>query len=226
MAEDDDTDDKPVTGATLATAFDKLADRLAAVTAPAQPVVEKAPEQPREYTRAELDALVEEGKINRVQADAQLDKQLEAKVTARVTANVTRAAAVETVNAAIDGYMAKVPALADKTSIEFKRVTDAFNDLVKHGSPDTKATELAALRIALPAVDLGAGRREDATSPEVGGGRPPPRRQAADREDQPPADMPARNRQHYESLIAKGVMADWKAVREEWKHRKPAGRAA
>ena len=144
--DDNNADDRPVTATALASAFDKLADRLAAVTAPTVPVAEKPPEPLREYTRAELDALVEDGKINRAQADAQLDKQLEAKVTARVTANVTAGQANDATKAAIDGYMAKVPTLADKTSLEYKRVTDAYNDLVKHGSPKTNATELAALR--------------------------------------------------------------------------------
>lgn len=217
-------EEKPITAADLTSAFDKLAGTLASVVgakpAPTETVTPKEP--PRVYTRAELDALVEDGKITKEQADARIERQIEERITANVTSKVEGATLTEKVQGQIDGYFTKHADLNDKTSDTFKRVSAEFDSLVRNGSPKTVATELAALKIVFPEHrELGPGERFTETSPEVGTGGPRRGRPPAD-PNGPPDGLSDRQKQHYERGIAEGMYADWKAVREELKHAKPS----
>lgn len=237
---DDNDDDKPVTGAVLASAFDKLADRLASLApAPAAaPVVAADPPAPAKvYTRAELTQAVEDGKINQATADAVWEKQIREAAAADAVATVRAEGAAEKVNAEITKFYERVPALKDRNSPEYAKVKAEFERLGSLGFATTKTvdgwrTELAALQAVFPpaAADLGPGERGLTTSPEsFGGGGPGGRRKPAERDTDPPSDLTPRQRQHYERLVGPGMLyPDWKAVREELKHARPSarGRAA
>ncbi|MFZ2652450.1 MAG: hypothetical protein WA210_20305 [Burkholderiaceae bacterium] len=208
--------------------FDKLATRLAALV-PAAPVVKADPPAapPKTYSRAELRQAVEDSKISQDQADEIWDRQTEARITQTVSERVRGETLTQTVEQKRDAYFSRHAELNDPTSAAFKRVDAIFTDLMKNGSPKTVATELAALKIAFPdGGDLGPGETVRGTSPEIGGGGSPPRgRNVQEKDTDPPADLNARQRQHYERLVGPGnLYPDWKAVREELKHAKPSAR--
>lgn len=182
----------------------KLEGKAEALTKP--PIPEKR------WTRAELQPKVDDGTMTQVEAEeilrAQEIRDLDAKWEKRLQERDAQHAKDSAIEARIASYTTRIPDLADKESADFKKVEKAFQELVAMGSPsDSKATEVAALRIAfgppekLP--DRTAALRE--THEETGGSGV-----GSDKgSDDPKEKVPAYYRGHYQNLINEGYYSGW-----------------
>lgn len=194
----------------------KLADATKPKTEPA-----------KEYTRAELTAMVEDGRISQAQADAQIDLQINAKAqrTAAQTATniVTEAQRKESVTSEIARYTQVVPELLNKGSKEFGDVAAQYRKLVAAGSPNTLATELAAIGIVHGPIETLEQARRGKPSHEAGretggSGGEQTRRKAGG-----PVtwdDLTPREKSHYQRGIDQGIYKDRAAVEAELKFAK------
>ena len=182
-------------------------------------------EEPKPMTRSELNQLVEDGKITQDAADTHWEKQIreDAKREARVAAadEVAGRQREQSLKAQLDEYRELIPAAWDTGSKERTRAAKEFEALVAMGLPNSRTTEVAALRAAFgdPAA-IRAARSLGRSGPgeshaEVGGGDRPDG--SGGDADGAPKDLSAREKAHYQNLIARGIVKDWKAVSEERK---------
>ena len=184
--------------------------------------------EPKPFTRAELNQLVADGKVTQDAADATMDRQLVERATKEAKsaagAEVAQRERESVVTAQLDEYRGLLPEAWETGSKERAKAAKEYRYLVeKLGYPDTKATEVAALRAAFGDPEaIKASRSTGKSGPgetheEVGG---------AERDeggkgdtDGAPKDLTPRQKSHYESMISKGHYKDWAAVREELKFR-------
>lgn len=182
-------------------------------------------EEPKPISRAELRQLVEDGKITQDAADAHWDKQVietaksEAAKAAR--GEVEGQQREQMVNRQLEEFKALVPAAWQVGAKERAKAEREFKALLEMGLPDNKVTEVAALRAAFgdPEV-IRAARSLGKSGPgethvEVGDGERPGE-SGADA-DGKPKGLTAREEAHYQNLINRGIVKDWKAVVEERK---------
>ena len=182
--------------------------------------------EPKPFTRAELNQLVADGKVTQDAADALYDKQVVERATkeAKEAAGtvVTQREHEAVVTAQLEEYRGLLPEAWETGSKERAKVAKEYRYLVeKLGYPDSKATEVAALRAAFGDPDtIKASRSTGRSGPgetheEVGGAE---RTDGGDSStDGPPKGLAARQKAYYESMISKGHYKDWAAVREELK---------
>lgn len=104
------------------------------------------PEEKPPLTRAQLRALVDDGKISQDDMDAELERQIEARIAKRVESVHAVKDRSSKINTEIDLYMEKIPDLNDSGSDSRKRVVEEFNRLRKLEYPNDASTELLALR--------------------------------------------------------------------------------
>lgn len=160
----------------------------------------------KEFSRQELRAQVNDGKITEDQMDDILDAQREKKfaklvdekVETRVSASQTGAKVTDQIAAYVDVY----PDINKDGSAVRAKVEAEFQALVKDGSPDSLATELAAIKIAMGPLKTGAGRRPAPDAHEDVG--------AGSDGDNKPADgwskgLSPAMKKHYEKQINNGV---------------------
>lgn len=182
---------------------------------------------PKELSAAELRQAVEEGKLTEDEAHAITARQIEKRVTATVTEQVRENEAAlarknlgERVSVEIERYTQAIPDLADQSSAAFQKVRTEYQWLVSHGSTaNDPQTELMAVRVAFGDIDklqkIKPGQRE--THQETGGHSEPGG--PTDHGDGSPKDMPADTRRYYQDQINQGVVADWKAAKDEWSYK-------
>ena len=177
----------------------------------APPAADKPP-----ATDAELAKLVANGSITQAQADAHARerdaKVLKAQVKAEVAAEIKGEQTASATSQDIERYVTLEPGLADKNSEISKRCATAYQRMVKRGSPESSATQLAAVEAVLGPLDaLEAARlpgRREMHEETGGGGRGG---------ESEPAGAPAglfkgvenRWREHYASMIGKGQYKGW-----------------
>ena len=120
----------------------------------------------------------------------------------------------------VDGYLAIMPDLNNKTSENYKRFAEEWSFQANRGLPDNDTTKLIALRSAFGSLDR-LQKTKDASDnkgggPKTGhaeiGGRGDP---AVKSDSDPIKGMPPAEKEHYTRLIAEGQYKDWKEVREE-----------
>lgn len=174
----------------------------------------KTPTQPQKvYTRAELNQMVEEGKISREQAEDYLDQVRELRLREAISKELAERDAqrerVARVKTELQRYKELVPEVMKAGTEEREQVTQEFNYLVSLGQPNDATTELAALRAVFGPVEKlerkkqmrgererfqeSGGRRDD------GGGAPKGKE----------PDLPSRYREHYQRLIDRGIYKGW-----------------
>ena len=185
---------------------------------------------PKQWSRAELNALVADGKITQDAADATIDRQVrEAAERAGRTAAAAEVAQRERaglIARQLKDYRELVPSAWEAGSKERAKVEREYNALIELGQAPNQATEVAALRAALgDPADIRASRATGRNGPgesheEIGGGERPGDG-SKDTGEGPPKDITPRQKAHYESMISKGHYKDWKAVRAELKHARP-----
>lgn len=185
---------------------------------------------PKPLSRADLNQLVADGKVTQEAADAEMERQVidTATTKARQVASdvVTQREREGLVTRELDEYRGLIPAAWETGSKERAKVEAEYRYLVgKLGYPDSKATEVAALRAAFGDPELikasrSTGRSGPAeTHSEVGGAE---RGEGGKSDaDSPPKGLAASHKAYYEKQIQRGLYADWNAVREELKFSRP-----
>jgi len=191
------------------------------------------PNEKREYTRAELTALVRNGQLTEAAANQLWDEQQAAKVKNETLAAVQQTLQADKAQTAIlaeiEAYKANVPGVMEEGSPARDKVFRKFQYLVhKLGMPENSyATQLAALHAAFGDLSELPGEREEDPEPsrETGGSR---RGGAADDDDKDDEDskilkkLSAREKEFYRARVGKGKpYPSWKAVAEEIKFANP-----
>lgn len=172
-------------------------------------------DKPKTYTRAELLEAVNAGTITQATADEVWEQQITTKVREDITRDITQRDAVREratrVSTEISRYKSAVPDVMDTSSDARKKVVAEFDYLVSIGQPKTVETELAALRSVFGPLERLEKRdvtREKRSSHQEGGGARP-NDDSGTTKNGPPANLPARYKQHYESMIGKGMYTGW-----------------
>lgn len=162
-----------------------------------------------QYTRSQLQGLVDEGKLNQDQADALWEKQLEDRITAKARTEAEQQAKISKRQAAIQGVLTQYRDLRpdawkagtedrQKVQSEYRYLVDVL------GQPEGIETEAAACRAAFgppeKVVPITRERRE--TPAESGAAK-----------DEPPGSrlpkMSNRYKEFYAGQIAKGQYKGW-----------------
>ncbi len=182
----------------------------------------KKADAPKAYTREELNALVDDGKLDRARADQIMDAQLERNVKERVSADVVSAMQTqrrdERVQAELDRYLDVIPDVQTTGSEARQKVEQEFQYLVSLGDAPDKATELKALRSVFgPANKLQKSQPTRETHQETGGSTPDGDT-GGQHDDDVPKGLTAAQRAYYKPLVERGMYKGWKAVTEELKH--------
>lgn len=198
-------DDKPA--AEALTAAEKRAARAEGEAAGLKAALAAKPDkqQPaKTFTRQELRVQVNDGKITEDQMDDILAKQARAEITAEVRATVSAENAAKAVSDEIARYVEAFPDINVEGSGLRAKVQAEFEDLVKGGSPNSLATERAAIKIACGPLKISAGRRREPDAhEEVGnggngeGGKPDT--------DGPFKGLSANQKKHYQKMIDRGI---------------------
>jgi len=160
------------------------------------------------YSRAELKAAVEEGKITEAQMENLWEKQIEAKIEKRITertkdtgADVRQAAKVE---ADLERYIEAYPDLTDVDSELRGKVQAAYDKLVGRGSPANAATEVSAIEMVVGHLQGAKGRKKQPEPHEETGGS------GSKDEDREPSNdvfkgLNAKLKAHYKKMVERGM---------------------
>lgn len=186
-------------------------------------------EEPK-FTRAQLKAQVDEGKISESEMDEILERQLKAEVLAEARKTVKDETATMTtaqkVKGQISRYMELEPDINVPGTAIQKRADAEFNALVELGDdPKSQTTTLKALRAVLgPVEDLERAKsaRGERETYEGGSGAGGDDSGGGSNKDGSPANLTPRERAFYTKQIDRGIYKDWDAVKEELKHSNPA----
>lgn len=196
----------------------KLKDRLTTLE---QKAAQEPPKQEPVYTRAQLRALVDEGKITEDAMDAQLEKQMIAKARAEAQSVVAQGNAQADVGKTIDQYTQAIPDLNSEDSEARDKAEQAYEALEKRfGAPtnDQERQKLtaAALEVAFGPVDKLQARVKELSNKErqhhqeQGGGE-----KAGDKSDDGSLKgLDAKARGYYQKQIDTGMYKDWSEVNE------------
>lgn len=186
---------------------------------PAKP--ETATTPPR-YTAAQLQAMLDEGKATVGQVFAYqeetLKQELQAQVEKKVSETLSTHQRGNTVQQEIQEYRSLVPEALQAGTPENQRLVREMNYLVSlgHDGNDQRTALIAAraafgdpeslkTKRAAKAIPTGRDTMQDTTA----SGKPKPS------EKDPLKDLTARQRQHYQHMIDRGVYAGWAEVKEE-----------
>lgn len=175
----------------------------------AAPKTEKpAPKAEKVWTCAELRAQVNDGTITEDQMDEMLDHQREKKfaklVDEKVTAKVAAAQTGNKVSDQITAYVDVFPDINKAGSALRAKVEKEYQELVANESPETLATELAAIKIACGPLRTGAGRKPAPDAHQdvgEGGGSDNGRPET----DGWAKGLSPKMKTHYEKLIGRGM---------------------
>lgn len=196
----------------LARQVAELTGKVAAAAAPAK-------DAPKVYTEAEIQAAVNKGTITEARANEIRTKQTQdAAVAAAKQAAKDELTAERTatqINGDLARWRAALPALLTEGSAERQKANAAYQRLIDRGYPATTSTELTAVEMAfgsIEAMEAARPRGERETHQETGGGSGGGNRGGSG--EGWPKDMPAKNRQYYERMIAKGSYTKDRAIKE------------
>lgn len=180
----------------------------------------KAKTEQKPPTRAELKQFVEKGELSQEEADMIMENQIVANATKAATEAATRTIAgvtyQQTVEAELAAYHELKSAAWEEGTPEYARAKQEFDYLVKLGDPNSRVTELKALRAAfgdIPTLraSLQVRRGPSDTHRETGGRG----RQQSSGEGDVIKSLSAEKREYYERQIDKGQYKDWDAVKAE-----------
>lgn len=182
----------------------------------------KPPEQPapKEYTRAELQKLVDTGSMAESRMQEVLDEQRERRIIRQVDERFQRSQSlqqrVSSIEQELVAYQRARPDAWQEGSESRKRVQDEFDYLVRiNGKPPDavaqKTYEVMALRAAFgsPQQETTRDRRE--THSETGGDSGDAGRSGGDKKEGVPKELKDRPKlqYHYEQMIARGHYSGW-----------------
>jgi len=205
----------------------RLTAQITALTAEVAKSKEKPVEKPREVSRAELLAAVDDGKMSLAQADQVWEKQITERAIERATAAASEVVNQRDARRRIDEdlrrYKEAVPAAWREGTDERARVAEEYRHLLSIGMPEATETELAALRAVYgPIEKIQKGRSKSERSVEAeeqsGGGGEEGGSKKSGSNYAMVKTLSARQREHYEGQIKAGRYAGWAAVEEELKY--------
>lgn len=165
----------------------------------------------KEYTRAELSALVDDGRLSQGEADRIYDEQTERKIEERITkkveTNVSEKEIASRINAEIDRYTDVYPDILVDGSENRKMVAEEYRRQLGLGKPDSAQTELDVLAAVFgPSTRLQKGReKERETHQETGSDSG---EDTGNRETKAPKLSPER-KAYYTKMIDKGFYKGW-----------------
>lgn len=185
--------------------------------------------KPQVYSRADLQTLVDNGRISENEMESILERQREAKIEEKVLRKVEERTAAMQQDAMLERefqrYKAVVPDVWKEGAEQRQKVSQEFAYLRSQGLPNSKATELAALRTVLGPIDALEKRFEvqrESLQETHGATNDSP-----EGESSGPRNIPADLKSDYERLISRGVYSGWddKNLKEELAlYRKKRGR--
>lgn len=202
--------------ATVASTAQSVAELATAVKG--QKPEPKKEELPKTLTRVDLRAAVEKQQLTQEEADNIWDRQLieQAKLAgreeARTTLSVTQSG--QRIDADLRQYRAAVPNAWKEGTEERAKVSEEFRYLVSIGQPDSKETELAAMRSVFgPVEKLDKARSKpsveaDEQSGALGESEPGKKQDVV-------KGLSAREKDYYGDQIKKGRYKDWNEVGKE-----------
>jgi hypothetical protein len=177
-------------------------------------------DQPKRYTRTELKAAVSAEQITQDQADdiwaKQVKEEARDEALAAVRDDASRRTQQEQIDNDLTEYKRLAPEIRDKSSDKFEQISAEFQYLVKRGSPNNLATELAAIRAVLGPLDklkTAKAERRAENHEEQSGGEGKGEKQKAGKKLVD--TLSPREKKHYEGMIDKGHYKDWAAVEAE-----------
>lgn len=171
------------------------------------------------YTRPQLLALVEEGKLSQGEADVaweqQLETRIEKKFDKKLDQYTTAAQTQSQITAQVATYKELMPDLM-RDSEDRSKVQAEYQYLMGIGQPPTVATELAAIRSVFGDIETLKKTKQSLKQAETyqetgGGGRPDDAKKGVLK------TLSQRETDYYEAGIKKGMYKDWAAVEEELK---------
>lgn len=190
-------------------------------------------QQEPEYTWDQLEAAIAEGRITRQWAQDHREKVVARRVANEVLNKVKTETQttqhVNTIQSEIDRYKAAIPEIMQAGSVERTKVEQEYNYFINHlGYPATVATQLAATRAALGAIET-VERTVHAKRTAIK--EPFMETHSSSRKPQPTGKkkvdgLDARQKAHYEHMIEKGHYRGWDEVEEELNWTRPNLRAA
>lgn len=174
--------------------------------------------EPVRYTKQQLRESVAVGQMTQDQADDLWDTQREAEITEKVFGAVTTSTAQNKAVERVDADLAKYKALSPDLMVEGSdtriEVAARYQYLISIGAPPGPATQLAAANAVLGPLDRlemkGKGRTVTQTHQETGGNDGGERGGKKTLLEQ----APPRYKQHYDNLIAKGLVTTEQAEKE------------
>jgi hypothetical protein len=207
--------------------FDQLVEtvsRLAEAVAQKPPVETKKPDPPKELSRADLRRAVEAQQLTQEEADSLWDKNLleraksEAREAAQQAFSVTQS--TQRIDTDLRRYRELVPNAWKSGTEERERVAEEYRALTSIGLPDSKETELAAMRAVFGSVENLSKKSRSRPSVEhdeqSGGGG-----EGSQRVKDPVAGMDSRTKAHYQKGLDSGRYKNWDEVKAELAFRKP-----
>ena len=169
----------------------------------------------KSWTRAELQAEVDAGRLTKDQATDFWDRQRDAKVTESAVNAVLQVSQQKERRREMAEYEKAVPDLADNDSAAFKKVQREYAYLVSElGMPARDETMLAALRGAFGPVETLRAARKAQPEPfnETGGGGGAP----AGEEVAKGLKLRPEEKAHYEKAMRSGLYkGGWEDVKKE-----------
>ena len=165
------------------------------------------------FTRAEVKAMMDEGKISQEQADEYFDHVTEAKIRDSLTKEIRTSEAqrekLSRVKSELDQYTALVPDVLKEGTDDRKQVAEEYKYLVSLGSAENIATELAALRSVYGPIDKLSKRKDmksERESFQDGAGKGTEEKA---KETGVPKGLPDRYKDYYAKMIDKGFYDGW-----------------
>lgn len=203
--------------AQLESVLEKLGDKDA-------PKSEASPQNegaPQEYSREQLQAFVDQGKITSVQMEnvlsQQSEKRLEARLSQKVESRLQNLSTEQQVTRDIDAYVDAFPAIGREGTPERKQIAEEYRRLVAEGLQPTLKTELLALRSVFGRLQPGikTARRLETNAETGGRGDGAPSNSGAPSSDPAFKALSQAQIAHYEKMIVKGIYKDWNQVKTE-----------
>lgn len=177
-------------------------------------------DQVKRYTRTELKAAVTAEQITQDQADdiwaKQVKEEARDEALAAVRDDASRRTQQEQIDNDLTEYKRLAPEIRDKSSDKFEQISAEFQYLVKRGSPNNLATELAAIRAVLGPLDklkTAKAERRAENHEEQSGGEGKDKQQKTGKKLVD--TLSPREKKHYEGMIDKGHYKDWGDVEKE-----------
>lgn len=129
----------------------RLEERVAAVTQT------PATAEPPPLTEAQMQSLVDEGKLTEGEVKTELERRFRAELDLSTDQKVQTAIATQkqqdVVQTEFDAYVAAFPDVNKAGTADFQRVRNEINSLVKLGVPHTLQSELIAMRKEFGSLD-------------------------------------------------------------------------